>query len=242
MIDSAQIHRDMQSFDRTQRRRLLLLLLAAAAFVAIGLSMIRTGDQSGWGAVIFFGTCAIAMPMMLVRTYRKSRYTAGALRAGRQPIEAALGVLIGLGMALGSLAMAKFSPENPKALLIGYGGGGFFMLASASRVWRLFDGRPVIVVDAQGYFDRRAMRAPIRWAQVQAVSTTRIRGQLMFTLQTTAPDSTMSWTTRVADAFGFRPYNISATGLDCTQADLLVAIQQHSPQAFASCSPESWVD
>lgn len=42
-----------------------LLSLASAAFVAIGVAMIRSGENDGWGAVVVFGPCLLVSLYML---------------------------------------------------------------------------------------------------------------------------------------------------------------------------------
>ncbi|RFP13521.1 hypothetical protein D0T23_13955 [Duganella sp. BJB475] len=43
-----------------------LVFLGSTAFVAIGVAMIRSGDNDGWGAVVFFGLCLLVSLYMLM--------------------------------------------------------------------------------------------------------------------------------------------------------------------------------
>lgn len=231
MTSSDDIRAMTAALDRAQRRRLLLLTPAVIAFVAGGVWMVRSGEPLGWAAILFFGAALPAFPMLLARTYRKSRYRSGPLFARRLLFETLLSVVIALAAAAGALALGLTmgSPVRPMATLAGYGGGALFLFSALLMLLRAFDRRPVVSIGPEGYFDRRAMRRPLAWSQVIAIHRIEYRNQTMFFMEARGAQDNETLTTRLNHAFGFHGYSLHANALDGTVSDLLLAIEANRP-------------
>jgi hypothetical protein len=231
MTSSDNIRNMTAALDRAQRKRILFLMPAAIAFVAGGVLMVRSGEPFGWAAILFFGAALPAFPMLFARTYRKSRYRSGPLVARRLLFETLLSVVIALAAGAGALALGLTmgSPMRPMATLAGYGGGALFLFAALLALFRAFDRRPVVNIDPEGYFDRRAMRRPLAWSQVIAIHRIEYRSQTMFFMEADGAQDNETLTTRLNHAFGFHGYSLHANALDCTVADLLLAIETNRP-------------
>ncbi|MES1203475.1 MAG: hypothetical protein ABUS57_18720 [Pseudomonadota bacterium] len=204
--------------------RQTFLYAITAGFVAISLFLIVRGESLGGAmGLCFFGGCGIVFLAEPAGVY--GRKTAAIRRAGdaaaarfgfNRPHLAvmALGaVLMGAGAGLlGLLGAPKWFawPAGALALI------GALMLA-----WRAFDRRPVVTIDATGFFDRRILRAPLRWDQTAALSFTGAFGLPFMTLHPAegAPVSARKRRLRITDM-----------QLDGTLADILAAIHRVRPQ------------
>ncbi|MES1203776.1 MAG: hypothetical protein ABUS57_20260 [Pseudomonadota bacterium] len=201
-----------------------LLYAITAGFVAISVFMIASGESLGGAmGLCFFGGCAIVFLAEPAGVYGRKAASirravdAQAVQFGfNRPHLAVMalgGVLMGAGAGLmGLLGAPKWFawPAGALALV------GALMLAS-----RAFDRRPVVMIDATGFFDRRILRAPLRWEHTDALGFAGAFGLPFMTLHPAdgAPVSAHKRRLRVTDM-----------QLDGGLADMLAAIHRFRPQ------------
>ena len=152
-----------------------LLYVITAGLVAISLYLIASGEIVGGAmGLCFFGGCGTVLLAEPAGVY--GRKAAAGRRAGdadvvrfafnrpHMAVMALGGVLMGAGAGLMGLLGAPIWfawPAGAIALI------GALMLAS-----RAIDRRPVVTIEATGFFDRRILRAPLRWEHTAALSFT----------------------------------------------------------------------
>jgi hypothetical protein len=201
-----------------------LLYAIVIGFVAISAFLIANGEVLGGAmGLCFFGGCGIVFLAEPAGGY--GRKAAALRRAGdadavrfgfNRPHLAvmALGVvLMGAGAGLmGLLGAPKW---------FAWPAGALALIGAVMLAWRAFDRRPVVTIDATGFFDRRILHAPLRWEHAAAISFTDTFGLPFMTLHPAegAPVSARRRRLRVTDM-----------QLDGALADMLAAIHRFRPQ------------
>jgi hypothetical protein len=216
-----------------QRWRLLRLSPLFLVFIGIGIWMASRGEVLAWPLMLFFGAGLLIMPLTVARSFRRPRYLGGRFEARRVPLDTAIAAIGSAMMGAGGLWMAWVASPDARTVLLA-GGGLFFLLVASLKVLELADSRPIITIDQTGYFDRRAMFHPIPWTAAERLDQQSYRGNSWFALVATGQDKNARLMTRLGTAMGSGGFSLQVNGLDCTQADLLAAVDAWAPRLTAT--------
>lgn len=214
---------------------------------AIGVAMICLGETkslvAGWFLVALCGPGVLIAPLMAARGFRRPRWTSGRLVARRLALDTAAFVLLGADYA-GFFAWAAWLTWAPRgaasdaltiaacvAFLLS---AVWFLIVSASVLLELFDTRPVITVDDTGYFHRRLMRRPIPWDRIDRLEARRRNGRAIFCLVANGQGASRRLFARLNALQGFPGFVVSGGQIDCTVADVLLAIHHYAPRLFGA--------
>ena len=221
-----------RSYEKSRSNQFLWMTPVAIGFVAIGLRMWRDGDPGGLLTVVFFGAFVPIAPMMILQGFKKGRYAGGVLEARTSPWEAVLR-FAGLGMVSGGSLMGVYA--------LGLSETGFLLLACGlfigclgllSAVQAVKPG-PILIVGPAGYLDRRMSREPIAWRDVESVDVAKVKTNRFLQLRVHDAPENRTLLRRVNSLFGFGGCTLDGSGLNCTTADILLAIHAHAPDLFS---------
>jgi hypothetical protein len=171
---------------------------------------------------------------VLAKTFRPLRYRDGALVAHRT-LPAAIGHSFGMILlGLGGVWVAIWAWPDGRSILIGL----LSPLVVASGVLRLpgvFDRRPTIVINSDGFFDRRQYRVALKWEQIGRMIHIGNRSSWpVFLVDDNPADRTLM--RRLYGLLGFPYLYVDLGAVDCSGGDVLLAINQFAPQLVASIS------
>ena len=213
-----------------QRRQALRLLVPVAAFSAIGTALIAGGNpMPGWAALLFFGVGGGLTALLRLTTCDPS-YGGGRLEA--RPV---------LWTRLVLTAVMLASLAGVVAFVVGAHGFRQVEMAVLGAAWALIVGAvlagflrrgPVITVDAEGYFDRRASRAPIPWRRIERLDVTGVRNQVFYRLRI-LDDRDLNLLTRMNRLVGAPGIAIGCAGLDVCDGDVVLAVHAWRPALLA---------
>lgn len=234
----AEVERLGEGERRRGRGRFLLILFLASLLVVAGGRVLATGDPRGWTMVLFFGAIALLAPAYLSDFFRRCRYCGGAFEARRVAIESAT-TTMALAVMTTACALAYVGPEDPV--------GGWALLAAGAVLGaytglyavQAIEPGPVVVLDARGLFDRRAMRAPVAWSEVVEVDVHGPRGDATLHLITAETPGNRRAFAGLA-GHRFNRVALSTTGLDCTVTDLFLAINAWKPALLDKFPADRW--
>ena len=167
------------------------------------------------------------------------RYAGGRLIA-LSPIGARLGVGVAILSAIASCAAA-----GVLGLDMGLGGiirvtlGALLVVAFLTLCLpNLLRPGPVLIIDENGYFDRRCTHAPIAWERVTALEWIGKGATIGYKIQIAPNESLIgaAWLTR---RFGERGLLANCLGLNCDPGDVLLAIRTYRPDLLEVVSAEA---
>lgn len=194
------------------------------AFVAISLFMIAVGDTLiGAMGLCFFGGCGVvflAAPAGQQGRKAANRGRAAdssAVRFGFNAPHLAVMALGGLLMGVGAVLMSVMGAP----VWVAWPAAALGLACALALAWRAADKRPVVIVDAAGLFDRRILRAPLRWEDIHALSFDGPFGVAFLTIH---PAEGTALSTRK------RQLRIGDVQLDGSLSDILAAIHRFRPQ------------
>jgi hypothetical protein len=210
---------------RRQRGRLLRLMVLLQVFTVGGLVLVGSGQVlGGLSAILLFGLGGglMILPGLVVPA---PRYAGGRLEARVDPA-ARLSLLLSLTAITASAVVTwPVAPLKVRVALAVLGAAaavGAVLVAYAMR-----QGGVVIIIDAQGYFDRRNMAEPIPWRRVMALNRWEMRQSVIYRMRI---DDDGPLPSKVATREGvFGGVLVGGVGLTCTGADMLLAIQAYRP-------------
>jgi hypothetical protein len=204
----------------------------------------RPMDRFAGVSILFFlAVSNVLVAMMTARTFRRLHDASGALVA-RTDRSSVFAQLIWLLMLIGMLALlcalmwvqagepSIFSwvavvvllliIAVPIALIVGL---------SALRVPEIFDRSPIVVVDEQGFFDRRFTRRPVAWADIKQLL---VMSAISWPVIETRDDpSNRTMMANVYKLLG-RPYlYVGLGGVDKHPGDILLAVDHFAPHLFS---------
>lgn len=206
--------------------RQILLYAIVIGFVTIGVFMIAAGEtMMGMMALCFFGGCGVVF--LAEPAGRHGRRQAEKRRAVSAKATTFHFNAFHLGvMALGGGLMATgagFMAANGAPVWVAWPAIVLGAATALLLAWRATDRRPVVVIDAKGLFDRRLLRAPLRWDDIYALDFDGSYGVPFMVIH---PVEGAALSTRK------RQLRIADTLLDGTLADMLAAIHHFRPQVI----------
>jgi hypothetical protein len=92
---------------------------------------------------------------------------------------------------------------------------------------------PIVIVDAEGYHDRRATRSPIPWSELEPIDVRWVRNHAYYRVRP-RDLSRLTWPARLNMLVGFPGFALNGVGLDHGEGDMLLAIHAHRPDLVAS--------
>ena len=209
--------------DRRQER------LASVGSLAVFAALLCLPGLRNWlaGGERPLGEVFLALGMMLFSPMgvggARSRYVGGPLRA-----KAGLATAASLPHgAASSAASLVFLIRGESFLLCGVA-ALLLLLSLMCAAWMVKPG-PVLVVDAQGFYDRRALRRPLRWDEILAFDVVNWRGATLYRLAIESTDQ-MTLMARWSTRTGFDGIAIGCNGLDCSDRDIIDAIRANRPE------------
>lgn len=99
-------------------------------------------------------------------------------------------------------------------------------------------GRPVLVIDDEGYLDRSSLVAPgrVAWSEVRRVRIESVTGQRFLAVEPADPEAIMTratrmrrWLMRLNRGMGFEVLNIAEVMLPLSLETLVEVIREHNP-------------
>lgn len=227
------IIRDQNGRQRHQARR---LLLPAAAFSAVGIALILGGrPMPGWAALLFFGVGG-GLTALLRLTTRDPSYGGGRLEARPVPWKRLVLTAVMLAPLAGIVAFA-IAAEGFKQVEMAVLGAAWALIVGLVLAGFLRRG-PVITIDAEGYFDRRASRAPVPWDRIDRVDVTGVRNQVFYRLRID-DDRDLNLLTRMNRWVGVPGIAINCAGLDVCDGDVVLAVHAWRPALLAPLLDEA---
>lgn len=203
-----------------------LLMLALAVLAAF---MVRHGGeagQAGWALLLLCGPCGLFLPLAARRGFRRPRWAGGRLAVRGLATETAATII--LCTSLGGLclwaAWLSWTKRQPAWTTVFAVFGMAILGMALPLLGMLFDTRPKVIVDEAGYFDRRQTMRPIPWDRIERLA----QGQLFANGQNR---NRRLWM-RLSALLGVPGFGLRVAGLDCTLADLLLAIHHYAPRLF----------
>ena len=137
-------------------------------------------------------------------------------------------------VALGIFLLTR--PDPPlKYIMAGSAALAFFGLCAAVIAARLFETRPVLIIDAEGIFDRRATDRVLPWSAIADIAEARIRRQRFWFVQPAVPLNQYAesrykrWLIRLNGPWAGSGFFISASGLDVSYEAIGEAISRSWP-------------
>lgn len=215
--------------------RNVLLTLIGLSFVALSIFLMAVGKEpwtspDPWSGLLFFAGCAVVGIADIVSSQRPAAPEVTAERVVLRYERLRMGALglVGAGwFAAGVIGLwGTVFPAWLAWMLAAFGGLVAVVLLPIG-----LDGRPKVVVDAQGIADYRRLTRKIAWGDLSAISYSTASG--MPTVELRLNDSHAYLDKR--PSFGrllghtIDPLHINTFNLDGTLADILAAIERFAP-------------
>ena len=216
----------IQALTGQQRRQALRVASFVAIFSLVGVWAISDGKTMlGLATLLFFGVGGSVGVLLKLMTPNPS-YGGGRLEAHPALLARAGMVVLMLASVAGVVAFVLYARGWRQIEMVVLGGAWtlIVVLILASFLRR----GPVVTVDADGYFDRRASRAMIPWDRITGVDVITIKKQSFYRLQT-LDDSGSTLLRRLNLLVGVRGITINCVGLDVCDGDVLLAIHAYRP-------------
>lgn len=213
--------------DRAAAQRQGWLAALIGVVLIVGAAWWTHADGPSSGATLSFTAGGAGVLMALARQLTpKPSHGGGRLEARKTLIGWAMSAALLAVVATAILyAVTMQNTFRRVELLVALA----FVIALMLMTWGLsLGGGPVVVIDGEGYFDRRAMRAPIPWDQLEPISTQWVGRQVYYRVQ--AKDrSRLTWLARANTLVGFDGFAMNGVGLDHGEGDMLLAIHAYRP-------------
>ncbi len=213
--------------DDALKRGWLTALLGVALILGGAWYLSQKGSSSGPVLALVAGGTVILMALAR-QLAPKPSYSGGRLEVRRAPI----GWLLTPAAAATAVAAFVYSLHTTmggplqRALLIGASALVFVFLLTN---WLLTLGSaPIVVVDGQGFHDRRATREPVPWDGLEPVQQQWVRNQVYYRLKP-KDLSRLNLFARLNALIGFSGFALNGVGLDHGEGDMLLAIQAFRP-------------
>lgn len=216
----------IQDQNGRQRRQALKMVLPVAAFSLAGAALLMSGKVAvGLASLLFFGVGG-ALTVLMRLTTRDPTYGGGRLEA-RPVLWARLAMAAVMLASLAGVVAFVVSAEGLRQVEMAVLGAAWTLIVVLVLASFLRRG-PVITVDAQGYFDRRASRAPIPWERIDSLYPTGIRNQVFYRLRID-DDRDLTLLTRMNRWVGAPGIAIGCAGLDVCDGDVVLAVHAWRP-------------
>lgn len=218
--------------DRADALRQGWTAAAIGAVLIAGAAWFAREDGHSAGTTLAFAAGGAAILMALARrlTPRPS-YGGGRLEVRASPIglvmAAALLVVVAAAVAYALSAHDLFRRVELSAALA-------LVIVLMLMNWGLSLGTgPVVVVDGEGFRDRRATRGVIPWDQLEPIQVQWVRNQAYYRVQPKDP-SRLTLLARLNALVGFSGFAINGLGLDHGEGDVLLAIHAYRPDLLSN--------
>jgi hypothetical protein len=134
-------------------------------------------------------------------------------------------------VAAGLLLLTR--PDPPLRYVLGGSAATMFFGVCATIIARrLFETRPVLVIDREGIFDRRAIDRVLPWHSITTISEARIRHQRFYFVQPSHPlrefisQPLKRWLIGLNRPWAGRGFFVSASGLNVSHEQIGEAIMR----------------
>ncbi|MFM9863217.1 MAG: STM3941 family protein [Micropepsaceae bacterium] len=224
----------------------ILLTLIGLGFVALSILPMAAGkipwtSPDPWSGLLFFAGCAVVGIAEIVQSRRPAKAevtgTRVVLRYDRVRL-AALGLASAGWLAAGIVGLSgAMFPGWLSWVLIAFAGLCAVVLLPAG-----LDGRPKIVVDAEGIADYRRLTQKVAWGDLASIGTSYARGVPAVMLRLRDPGSFSAKRRTLGRLLGHTidPFHINAFNLDGSLGDVEEAIQRFAPPELLPKPVEDW--
>ena len=206
--------------------------LALGAMMALGAALYGRRHGFGPGATLALSAGGSVLLAALTRLMTpKPDYAGGRLEA-RATVAGAL-VAIAFLATFGTALVYAFSEPSlwrRGELLAALVFVAFLMVMN----WGVALGSaPIVVIDADGFHDRRATRGAIPWSELEPIDIRWVRNHAYYRLRP-RDLSRLTWPARLNVLVGFPGFALNGVGLDHGEGDMLLAIHAYRPDLVAT--------